>query len=426
MTGHGQLFLTKVVGLGARSNGLMRKWIKRFLFGLAMLVVCLALAVLFLPARVSPIPELTALVRPGQTAFGNKKSLNILLLGVDYNYDSKAQRYTKGARSDTILLLRVEPLGKSLSMMSLPRDLYVAIGKNALYGHERINAAFSYGGVQLARETVEQVTGLKIDHHVVVKSDVVADLVDAIGGVPIHVDKQMDWDDNWAGLHIHLKPGDQVLSGTDAVGYCRFRRDEEGDFGRIRRQQKFLGALLKELKKKEHWLSYRKLADIVAAKMQTDLSNQQILGLAKLYRRFPLDNMVKGRPEVEDYFANGAALLILAPGEPQATIRKLFPPLPDPEVADIAVLIKTPKSLLGHARGIADRLRSRGFGPIRTRVQKSVGDNEPNSVTFYSSNDKATQAVRDTFPQIKVVKKENKGRSKLTLVLRKPLMLSGE
>lgn len=405
---------------------MFKKVVKRLFYLGAFLVICLALAVLILPPKSSPLPTLSALVKPGEAVFGEKKSLYILLLGVDYNYDRKAQRHTKGARSDTILILRVEPLGKSLSMMSLPRDLYVGIGKNAIYGYERINAAHSYGGAKLARETVQQVTGLSIDHYVVVKSDVVAELVDAVGGVPIKVDKQMDWDDNWAGLHIHLKPGEQVLSGSDAVGYCRFRRDAEGDFGRIKRQQKFLGALLKELKKKKHWSKYPKLAKIVASKMKTDLSREQITGLAALYKSFPLANITKGRPEVEDFFVNGAAMLTFAPGEPRKAIRAIFPRLPDPNVAGIQVLIKTGSSLRSEARRVSARLKERGFGPVRVRIEKDFPMGRPSSVTFYAPDDKATQAVRDTFGSLNVLKKDRKGRAELTLELSSPIMLSGE
>lgn len=411
---------------GFSDIGVVKRFLKRFFLVLALLLICLALAVLLLPPKSSPIPVFSAMVRPGEAAFEKKKSLNILLLGVDYNYDRKAQRHTKGARSDTILILRVEPLGKSLSMMSIPRDLYVGIGQDAVHGYDRINAAHSYGGVKLAKETIERVTTLKIDHYVVVKSDVVEDLVDAIGGVPIEVEKQMDWDDNWAGLHIHLKPGKQVLSGSEAVGYCRFRQDAEGDFGRIKRQQKFLGALLKELKRKKHIKKYRELAKIVASKMKTDLSNEQITGLAMLYRNFPLSNITKGRPEVEDYFANGSAYLILAPGEPGRAVRKLFPSLPDPTVAGVHVLIKCPKSLLGEARRVSSRLKEKGFGPIRVRVENGLKPVGKSTVSFRTQDDKATQAVRDTFPQIKVQRKEQKGRPEITLVLRSRVMLSGE
>ena len=88
----------------------------------ALLVIGLSMAIILLPPSVSPAPEVTAVFQPEEAAFGEERSLNILLLGVDYNYDSKAQRHTSGARSDTILILRVERKGKQLSMLSIPRD----------------------------------------------------------------------------------------------------------------------------------------------------------------------------------------------------------------------------------------------------------------------------------------------------------------
>jgi LCP family protein required for cell wall assembly len=402
----------------------VKKFLKRLLFLLALLLVGGALAIILLPPNMSPAPRVTAVFQPEKSAFGEKRSLNILLLGVDYNYDSKAQRHTSGARSDTILLIRVEPLGQALTMLSLPRDLLVGLGKNGTQGQDRINAAYSYGGEALAIATVEHVTGLKIDHHVVVKSDVVEELVDAIGGVPIEVEKKMDWDDNWAGLHIHLKPGPQRLSGTNAVGYCRFRQDEEGDFGRIRRQQKFLGALLKELKKKEHWDKYPVLAKIFRAKMKTDLKDEQLIGLATIYRSFPLNNIRKGRPEVFDYFDNGAAYLVLAPGEPRRTVEELFPPLPDPSVKSVKVLIEAPSDLLPEARRIGKALRERGFGGVRIRHLKGANPGGATTIVSSGIEGKPLESLRDTFPQIKVQKVKGKGHPLVTLKLRSEVSVS--
>ncbi len=362
-------------------------------------------------------------IDPAKAAFDEKKSLNILLLGVDYNYDSKAQRYTAGARSDTILILRVEPLGKHLSLMSLPRDLYVGIGQNAAYGYDRINAAYSYGGEKLAIETVKRITGLSIDHYIVVKSDVVAKLVDAVGGVPVKVEKQMDWDDNWAGLHIHLKPGPQRLSGSQAVGFCRFRQDEEGDFGRIKRQHQFVAALIKELKQPANLLKLDEFAEIINSEMKTDLSQQQLLGLAKLYRSFPMENLVKGRPEVEDYDAGGAAVLILAPGEPAACIRKLFPALPDPSVKNVQVIIEAGPSRSLDADQLASSLKQRGFPSVRLVQLPSEITGE---VTLRAANldEQAMKAVRKLFGSVTIEKLKKTGPPSVTLRLAQPLILT--
>ena len=390
----------------------------------ALLVIGLSTAIILLPPSVSPAPEVTAVFQPEEAAFGEERSLNILLLGVDYNYDSKAQRHTSGARSDTILILRVERKGKQLSMLSIPRDLFVGIGKNAVHGYDRINAAYSFGGEKLAMETLERVTGIKIDHYIVVKSDVVADMVDAIGGVPVEVEKQMDWDDNWAGLHIHLKPGKQVLNGEQAVGYCRFRHDEEGDFGRIQRQQKFLTALMKELKQKKNFKNYQELAGLVRAKMKTDLENRQLVGLAMLYKSFPLDNIRKGRPEVLDYFENGAAYLVLAPGEPDQTVKSLFSPLPDVLDVKMSVVLHAGDEYLSEARRVGALLKKRGFVSVRIKQNNDLGDGET-TMTLHGRGDEESEMVRSLFPTLKLQKTNSSGNRELNLFVRSQVTVAG-
>lgn len=404
---------------------MLKKLFKRLMLAFALLVIGLSTAIILLPPSVSPAPEVTAVFQPEEAAFGEERSLNILLLGVDYNYDSKAQRHTSGARSDTILILRVERKGKQLSMLSIPRDLFVGIGKNAVHGYDRINAAYSFGGEKLAMETLERVTGIKIDHYIVVKSDVVADMVDAIGGVPVEVEKQMDWDDNWAGLHIHLKPGKQVLNGEQAVGYCRFRHDEEGDFGRIQRQQKFLTALMKELKQKKNFKNYQELAGLVRAKMKTDLENRQLVGLAMLYKSFPLDNIRKGRPEVLDYFENGAAYLVLAPGEPDQTVKSLFSPLPDVLDVKMSVVLHAGDEYLSEARRVGALLKKRGFVSVRIKQNNDLGDGET-TMTLHGRGDEESEMVRSLFPTLKLQKTNSSGNRELNLFVRSQVTVAGD
>jgi LCP family protein required for cell wall assembly len=404
---------------------LLKKVFKRLLLAFALLVIGLSMAIILLPPSVSPAPEVTAVFQPEEAAFGEERSLNILLLGVDYNYDSKAQRHTTGARSDTILILRVERKGKQLSMLSIPRDLFVGIGKNAVHGYDRINAAYSFGGEKLAIETLERVTGVKIDHYIVVKSDVVADMVDAIGGVPVEVEKQMDWDDNWAGLHIHLKPGKQILNGEQAVGYCRFRQDEEGDFGRIKRQQKFLTALMKELKQKKNFKNYQELAGLVRAKMKTDLENRQLVGLAMLYKSFPLDNVRKGRPEVLDYFENGAAYLVLAPGEPDQTVKSLFSPLPEVLDVEMSVVLHAGDEYLSEARRVGALLKKRGFISVRIKQNNELGEGET-TMTLHSRGGEESEMVRGLFPTLKLQKTKSRGKPELSLFVRSKVSVAGE
>lgn len=389
-------------------------------FSLVFFAIGVGLCAIFLAPKQSEsyVKIVQAVVRPAETAFGKKNSRLILLLGLDYSYDSKAQRHTKNARTDTIMLVRVEPRGQELSLMSLPRDLLLPLASSG-GAYDKVNAAYAYGGVQATIETIEAFTKLKIDNHIIIKSDVVKDIVDELGGVAVQVDKAMDYDDNWAGLHIHLKPGRQTLNGEQAVGFCRFRHDEDGDFGRMKRQQQFLTALIRELKKPSHIPRYKGLAEAVSQKLKTDLSTEQMVALASLYRNFPLNAMQKGRPEVADYFEGGVSYLIPVEGEPQATITKLFPPLPDASLATIPVVVEDYRP--GERRRLIflDRFPKAGFGKPTVKVPARQGKTIAETSLIVTGNNSAVfKILPQLFPGVQVRRESPSQAASVTLRLR--------
>ncbi|CAN5585706.1 hypothetical protein BH24ACT13_BH24ACT13_09010 [soil metagenome] len=140
-----------------------------------------------------------------------------------------------GRRADTIMLLHDGAAGATL--VSLPRDSYVPIP-----GRERnkLNAAYAFGGPRLLSKTVEQVTGVRLDHVVEVDLRGFVGIVDAVDGVRLCLDDPLQ--DAAAG--IDLRAGCQQLAGPEALGYVRARKsDPRGDLGRVERQQQFLAAL---------------------------------------------------------------------------------------------------------------------------------------------------------------------------------------
>lgn len=219
---------------------------------------------------------------PRGYVFGNRQRLNILCLGVDYNHDSKGIQYSKGARSDALIVLSLEADTKKVSALSIPRDLRVEISD--AYGQDKINAAFSYGGARLSRQVVAKLLQVPIDYVMVVKVDAARELVDALGGLQVRVEKNMDYDDNWGNLHIHLKKGMQRLNGRQVVGYCRFRHDEESDFGRMRRQQQVIRTVSQRLHDDVSPETLERLVRIVRRNVSGDLSYTRMLTLARLFR----------------------------------------------------------------------------------------------------------------------------------------------
>ena len=140
-----------------------------------------------------------------------------------------------GRRTDTMMLLHISR-GGAPTLVSLPRDSYVPIPG---HGQNKLNAAYAFGGPKLLARTVEEVTGIRIDHYMEVGFDGFATTVDAVGGVRICVDRPMR--DPKAGLN--LRAGCQVLNSRDALGYVRTRASPRGDLDRVERQREFLGAL---------------------------------------------------------------------------------------------------------------------------------------------------------------------------------------
>lgn len=168
--------------------------------------------------------------------------VNILVLGIDYGDND-----TPGApkRSDTMIVASVDPSSGTVSMLSIPRDTRVAIpGRN---GYDKVAHAYAYGGPQLSARTVEQFLGIPINYYVTLDWQGFISIVDILGGVDLYVEQNMNYEDPYGGLTIHLKKGYQHLDGEKAGQYIRFRHDELGDIGRVQRQQRFLKAMSDEL-----------------------------------------------------------------------------------------------------------------------------------------------------------------------------------
>ncbi len=149
---------------------------------------------------------------------------NILVLGVDSNGPDTLP--FSGVRSDTIIIVNVDPTGKSINAISIPRDskVYLADG----HGIQKINAAYAIGGIDLAKKTIEETLGIKIHNYIIVNAEGVRKLIDAIGGVPIHIDQRMHYNDYSGKLHINFNKGDHVLNGKQAEEFIRFRKDYLG------------------------------------------------------------------------------------------------------------------------------------------------------------------------------------------------------
>lgn len=244
---------------------------------------------------------------------------NILLLGVDSN-GSKTDPWT-GTRSDTIVLLNIDPKSRSVNAISIPRDSKVYLPDNN--GIQKINAAHALGGVNLTKKTIEETLGVKVDRYIVVSDDAVKKLVDALGGVPIYVEKRMSYDDFSGHLHVHLNQGLNVLDGKNAVGYLRFRHDGLGDIGRTQRQQWFLRGLLEKIQTPQTIAKIPEMLNIASTYVKTDLSLYEMSQYAALAKSIDISKIevatLPGAPNKR----GSVSYWILDPEKTQEAINRL-------------------------------------------------------------------------------------------------------
>ncbi|MYR96444.1 LytR family transcriptional regulator [Streptomyces sp. SID4937] len=216
---------------------------------------------------------------------------NILLIGSDSRAgdNSKYGRDDGGSqRSDTTILLHLAADRKSATAVSLPRDLMVEVpscrtgdDKESREQFTQFNSAFELGGTACTIRTVERLTGIRVDHHMVVDFNGFKDMVDAVDGVEICLKEPIDDKD----AHLELPAGRQTLNGEEALGYVRARKTlgDGSDTERMERQQKFLGALVNKMQSNGVLLNPTRLYPVLDAATKSLTTDPGLDSLRDLY-----------------------------------------------------------------------------------------------------------------------------------------------
>ncbi|MFD5428297.1 LCP family protein [Streptomyces sp. NPDC127084] len=231
-------------------------------------------------------------------------ALNLLLIGSDTRAGSGNGAYgkTKGQRSDTTILLHLARDRRSVTAVSVPRDLMVTVpscrtpgGTRTAYQVAQFNSAFSLGGAACTIRTVERLTGIRLDHHMVVDFRGFKDMVDAVDGVTVCLKKPIDDQD----AHLKLKAGRQTLNGEQALGFVRARKTlgNGSDTERMGRQQQFLGALVKKVQSDGVLLNPAKLYPVLDAATKSITTDpglnslKDLFDLTRALRNVPMDRV---------------------------------------------------------------------------------------------------------------------------------------
>lgn len=206
------------------------------------------------------------------------RPINILVMGIDRVPNApKNSREVFAGRSDTMLLLRLDPRDNTVRMISIPRDTKVDIPG---VGVAKINDANVEGGPALTARVVSRtLNDVPIDRYVRVTTEAFRELVDIVGGVEVYVPYPMKYVDNAQNLKIDLEKGWQTLSGDQAEQFARFRKDQFGDIGRVQRQQTLLKALRQRISNPTVLPRLAQGVRVIQQYIDTNLSLEEMLAL---------------------------------------------------------------------------------------------------------------------------------------------------
>ncbi|MBU5312901.1 LCP family protein [Tissierella carlieri] len=269
---------------------------KKFVLSFILSFICFALVFTFLGEKIFLRKNSTVAVDDGdgeepgsENAVEPKVDNEILFLMM--GVDAEDVKKSKGTRTDTMMLFKVNFDTGDINLLSIPRDTRVLIkGKE-----DKINHAHAFGGPELTMRTLRDFLNIDIDYYVKVDYRAVMEIVDAIGGVEIDVPQRMKYDDTTPGippLHIDLKKGVQTLYGKEAHDFLRYRSGyKEGDIGRIKAQQMFMKELIKQALKPKNIIKIPKFIETYFDYVETNIPLKVITKGALSAKKINMENM---------------------------------------------------------------------------------------------------------------------------------------
>ena len=253
------------MGNGDKKN--KSSYVKYILILVVVFILSGMVGAFFANALVDNKPDYNEDDRKGMLVAKDKAT--VMIMGVDERADDVG-------RSDTLMIATLDSDKNQAALLSVPRDTRVKIKG---HGFDKINAAYAYGGRKLTQETIESLLNTHIDHYIKINVHGFTKIIDALGGIDIDVEKRMYYEDPWdddGGLYIDLQPGMQHMDGKTAITYVRYR-DEEGDIGRIKRQQNFMKAVMDKLVSPTIIPKLPAIVSAVSDSVETDMSVSEIL-----------------------------------------------------------------------------------------------------------------------------------------------------
>lgn len=244
--------------------------------------------------------------------------LVFVMMGVD----AKDVKESKGTRTDTLMLFKVNFESGKIDILSIPRDTRVLIRGR----EDKINHAHAFGGPSLTIRTIEDFLGIDLNYYVKVDYKAVRSIVDAIGGVEIDVPQRMRYSDPTADppLNINLQAGLQILDGDQAHDFLRFRSYRDGDLGRISAQQYFLKELIKQTLQLKNIVKLPGLVETYFDYVETNIPMKMVLKGIKAAKNMDAENMTTTTIPGTSQKINGVDYLIYDREVKESIVQEMF------------------------------------------------------------------------------------------------------
>lgn len=220
------------------------------------------------------------------------KPINILVIGISEDIETEL--------ADTIMFCSYNPEKQNAFVVSIPRDTFVGKDIAKAKGSDKINSKYKKG-IENIQEYAEELIGLDIDKYVVVKTSMLVDIVDSIGGVDFDVPINMKYDDPTQNLHINLSKGMQKIDGDKAEQLLRFRHNNDGstysseygnnDLGRMRTQREFIKVVIEQTIDIKNIFKIKDLVNVVFDKLETDMDKSQIISYIPYVLNFDINTL---------------------------------------------------------------------------------------------------------------------------------------
>lgn len=242
------------------------------------------------------LSNLVAKMKPLPYYFGGRENVYILLIGVDKEPPH---------RSDTVIVANLDLNNEEVNLLSVPRDTMVSLPGGR---RDKLAHAYAFGengdgnGKDWVRYAVEELLGIEIPYYAVMDFDGFVRVVDTLGGVEIDVEKPLRYTDRSQDLVIDIPAGRQKLNGEELLKYVRFRHDALGDIGRTARQQEAILSIMEKIKNERDWKRVFLLVKTFISSVQTNLSLDQLVALARRISDFDSQSLhattLEGKPEM--------------------------------------------------------------------------------------------------------------------------------